>query len=60
MKYTKDQIVEMAALWLDDSVSTEEWDRRTEKFGGTGVERFDVVYSALEGIRTTIWTLQRS
>lgn len=60
MKYTKDQIVEMTALWMDDSVSIEEWYRRTKKFGGSQEEQFDVVQSTMKDVWDVEWALQRS
>ncbi len=58
MKYTKNQIVEMAMLWLDDSVSVEEWYRRTEKFGGGQEERLSVAQSVLDDAWNVDWMFQ--
>ncbi len=60
MKYTKNQIVEMAMLWLDEDVLYEEWCQRTEKFGGGQEERLSVAQSTMEDVWDVEWALQRS
>ncbi len=59
MKYTKNQIVEMTALWLDEDVLYEEWCQRTEKFGGGGQEeRLSVAQSVLDDAWNVDWMFQ--